>query len=190
MEKRRALIVVDVQNDFCPGGALAVPRGDGVVPVINKLLIDVGFSYLVVTQDWHPENHCSFEENGGQWPRHCVHNTLGAELHPDLIVEDACFFLRIAKGIDEGRESYSGFDGNINLEMVLRNAGPEQVYVCGLATDYCVKATALDSQKAGFETFVIIDACRGVNVKKGDVGRAVQKMRRAGIKIVTSRELL
>lgn len=186
---KRALIIVDVQNDFCPGGALAVPKGNEVVSVINKLLDLGGFDWVVVTQDWHPENHCSFVKSGGQWPEHCVQGERGADLHPFLMVEGLGNFLRIAKGFEPGKEAYSGFQGNLDLENILRGLNVKQVFVCGLATDYCIKATALDSQGAGFETFVVIDACRGVGVKDGGVDKAIEEMRQSGVKIISSKEI-
>ena len=185
MNKRSALIIVDVQNDFCPGGALVVPRGDEVVPVINRLMRL--FEKRVFTEDCHPKKHCSFKAQGGNWPEHCVQGTWGAMLCDYLACYDGQDLI-ILKGRDPNEEAYSGFD-ETGLESWLKEKNIGRVYICGLATDYCVKATALDAQKLGFETFVVIDACRGVNVKKGDVGRAVKEMRKAGIKIITSKEI-
>ena len=180
-DAENALIIVDVQNDFCPGGALAVTGGDEVVPLINELINSC--LYLVIaTQDWHPENHCSFTEQGGFWPKHCLQNTWGAELHKDLKAHSYnCIFIK--KGTDQNKEAYSGFDGT-ELEEILKERKIKKVYVCGLATDYCVRATALDAKKAGFKTFVIINACRGVNKNEGDVDRMIKKMRKSGIKII------
>lgn len=183
-EKKRALIIVDVQNDFCPGGALAVPKGDEVVPIINSLL-DC-FDLVVLTQDWHPANHCSFKEQGGGWPQHCVQYTWGAQLHSGL-EQQKCDPLHVCKGFMADEDAYSGLKGNLNLKKIFQERGVKQVFVCGLATDYCVKATAFDAKKAGFETFVIIDACRGVN--KQDSDKAVKEMRRAKIRIVNSWEV-
>ena len=184
-EKKKALIVVDVQNDFCPGGALAVPRGNEVVRVINHLF---GlFRIRIFTIDWHPENHCSFAEQGGQWPKHCVQNTWGAELHRDLNLPTN--LITVEKGEDPEKEAYSPLEGTYLEEFLKEEFGIERVYICGLATDYCVKATALDAKKAGFETFVIIDACRGVNVKRGDARKAIKEMREAGVMIVSLKEL-
>lgn len=183
---QKALIVVDVQNDFCPGGALAVPRGNEVVPEINSL--EDLFGFIIFTQDWHPKNHCSFKEQGGSWPKHCVQGTWGANLHQDLLVPDDDH-LFVCKGFEQKRDAYSGFDGNLNLKMMLEEREIISVYVCGLATDYCVKATALDAKKLGFETFVIIDACRGVEVKPGDIDGAVEEMQKAGVKIIEAKEL-
>lgn len=182
--KNKVLIVVDVQNDFCPGGALAVPHGDEVVPVINRI-VAAGFDYAIVTQDWHPQGHCSFIENGGSWPKHCVQNTWGAGLHKDLKLPRLnCVF--IEKGNNPAKEAYSGFEGT-PLEKVLKCLNVDKVYVCGLATDYCVKATATDAQKLGFKTYVVLDACRGVNKENSD--KAVEEMREAGVKIITSKEV-
>lgn len=184
VKKEGALIVVDVQNDFCPEGALPVPRGDEVVPIINEL-VDL-FNVVIFTQDWHPENHCSFIENGGSWPQHCVQRTRGAELRGNLNFPTD--FTVVYKGTDPAKEAYSPFDGT-PLQDVLWRLNEKKLYICGLATDYCVKATALDARKAGFETFVIIDACRGVNVKEGDTERAIEEMQGAGIKIITSKDI-
>lgn len=191
-KKKKALIIVDVQNDFCPGGALPVPNGDEVVPVINRLLDSGKFDFFVVSLDWHPEDHCSFIGNGGKWPKHCVQCTHGAELHPDLKKVVMNFLhkdhLFVAKGIQKEKEAYSAFNGNVKVEKLLKERNNRQVYVCGLATDYCVKATAIDSQKEGFETFVIIDACRGVAKETSDA--AIEEMKAAGIKILKERQCL
>lgn len=188
MGNKRALIIVDVQNDFCPGGALAVPGGDEVVPVINQLLAVSEFGCIITTGDWHPANHCSFKEQGGSWPRHCVAYTQGAELHPNLkIAEQVKWLLHVCKGFLRNEDAYSGFKGNLNLERIMKLSGIEKVYICGLATDYCVKATALDAKKARFKTYVIIDACRGVS--KEDSDKAVEEMKDAGIKIINSKDI-
>lgn len=188
-EAKKALIIVDVQNDFCPGGALPVPKGDEVVPVINRILASREFDYVAITLDWHLDDHCSFVENGGKWPKHCEACTKGADLHPCLKLDGPEHHLYIAKGFQPRMEAYSGFQGNINLVKVFNDLGIKQVYICGLATDYCVKATALDAQKAGFETFVIIDACRGVAKETSDA--AIEEMKAVvGIKIIYSQEII
>lgn len=156
-----ALIVVDVQNDFCPGGALAVLGGEGVVRVINPL--QMKFDKLYFTRDWHPEDHCSFSDapafTDKSWPAHCVQDSPGAEFHGDLHVpSDATI---ISKGTDANKEAYSGFEGT-DLEARLRAAGVTRIFVAGLATDYCVKATAIDAVKAGFDVVLVQDGCRGV----------------------------
>ncbi|MGO8749734.1 MAG: bifunctional nicotinamidase/pyrazinamidase [Thermoguttaceae bacterium] len=200
-----ALIIVDVQNDFCPDGALPVPQGDSVVEVINR--IQPGFDLVVATQDWHPADHGSFAANhpgrrpGEQvdlaglpqilWPVHCVQGTPGAELHPGL---DRSRIARVfPKGTDPSVDSYSGFFDNgrrssTGLGEYLNQQGVTDVYVCGLATDYCVKATALDAVGLGFKTFLIEDACRGVELQAGDVQRAIEEMRGQGVVLLHGHE--
>lgn len=178
------LIIVDVQNDFCPGGALPVPNGDDVVDPINVIM--PYFAFVVATQDWHPQNHVSFKDRGGPWPPHCVSGTWGAELHPGLKMEGISEFVR--KGSDPDKEAYSGFDGT-GLAEILRSRGIERVFVCGLATDYCVKATVLDSIKNGFKTYVVVDATRAVDVNPGDGEKALEEMRRAGAILISSEEI-
>ncbi|MEK6236764.1 MAG: bifunctional nicotinamidase/pyrazinamidase [Planctomycetales bacterium] len=202
----KALIVVDPQNDFLPGGALAVPEGDQVVPVINRLL--PRFDLAVATQDWHPADHGSFAANqsGKQpgdviewngleqmlWPVQCVQETLGTEFSLEL---DTPFIDKVfVKGTDPAVDSYSGFFDNgqrqaTGLEEYLRQQGVEEVCVVGLATDYCVKFTALDAARLGFRVSVVEDACRGVNLQPGDVDRALAEMRDAGITIVREETL-
>ncbi|MGA2034813.1 MAG: bifunctional nicotinamidase/pyrazinamidase [Thermoguttaceae bacterium] len=193
-----ALIVADVQNDFCPGGALAVPEGDLVVPIINRILPQ--FDVAVATQDWHPANHGSFAANhpgrspGEQidlaglpqilWPVHCVQNTPGAELHPGLDRRRIARVFR--KGTDPTIDSYSGFFDNgrrssTGLDEYLKRLGVTDVYVCGLTTDYCVKATALDAAGLGFQTHLLEDACRGVELRPGDIRQAIEQMRAQGV---------
>ena len=155
--ERDAIILVDVQNDFCPGGALPVPEGHKVVPALNALLKRVR-AFTVATRDWHPPTHCSFKPQGGIWPVHCVAGTPGADFHPDLA-------------------------------DLLRKRGIRRVFVGGLATDYCVKATALDAVKHGFETTVLEDAIRGVEVQLGDSARALEEMKRAGIRLLRTEDL-
>ena len=175
----RALIVVDVQNDFCPGGALAVPGGDAVVEPINAMAREAPF--VVATRDWHPADHGSFAEQGGVWPAHCVSDTPGAQLHPaiDLDAIDAV----VDKGRAPDQEGYSGFEGT-SLSQLLRDRGVDAVDVVGLALDYCVKATALDARRAGFDVTVHRGATRAVEVAPGDGERAVEELRAAGISVV------
>ena len=182
---RDALIVVDVQRDFCPGGALAVPRGDEVVPVINRLL-GLGGWLAVATRDWHPPDHCSFTAQGGLWPPHCVAGTPGAAFHPAL--ELARIRHVVSKAVTRAAEAYSGFQGT-DLQALLRLQGVRRVFVCGLATDYCVKATALDARQAGLDVVVLEDAIRGVEVKPGDSGAALAEMRAAGVETARSTDL-
>jgi nicotinamidase/pyrazinamidase len=179
-----ALIIVDVQNDFCPGGALPVRNGDDVVPVINRLLTHRWLA--VATKDWHPADHCSFKAQGGPWPPHCVQGTAGAELHPEL--ETAPIQVIITKGSRPDKDAYSGFDGT-ELAKILRQKGVKRVLVCGLATDYCVRATAHDALKEGFEVLVLEDAIRGVEVSPGDCQRAIDGLRTAGARLVVSSDL-
>jgi len=179
-----ALIIVDVQNDFCPGGALAVPYGDEVVPVINRLLEHRWQS--VATMDWHPAEHCSFESRGGPWPPHCVQQTVGAELHPGL--DTPKVQLVITKGSHPDHEAYSGFQGT-NLAKILRDKGVHRLVVCGIATDYCVRATAHDALHEGFEVLVLEDAIRGVEVHPGDCQRAIAELRQAGAEMISSSDL-
>jgi nicotinamidase/pyrazinamidase len=175
----RALIVVDVQNDFCPGGALAVPDGNAVVEPINRLARECEF--VVATRDWHPPDHGSFAQQGGPWPVHCVAGTPGAELHPgvDRELVDAI----LDKGQAPDREGYSGFEGT-ELERLLRDRGVDRVDVAGLALDYCVRATALDARRAGFDVTVHRGATRAVEVQPGDGERAVRELREAGVDVV------
>lgn len=175
-----ALIIVDLQNDFCPGGALAVPDGDKIVPVVNALI--PYFSKIYATQDWHPRDHISFKDQGGIWPPHCVAGTPGAELHPKLRAGKA---IRIRKGTDRAKEAYSGFQGT-DLAEIMKNIGVSRVIICGLATDYCVKATALDAINSGFDVVVISDAVKGVDLNPGDSARALGLMLEAGIEITES----
>ena len=181
-KKTDALLIVDVQNDFCPGGALAVPDGDKVVKPINS--IKPLFDMAVTTQDWHPGNHSSFQENGGIWVIHCVQDSKGAELHPNL---DTSGTIAVKKGDVVDSDGYSGFS-DTNLAEIL--TGKKRVFVTGLATDYCVKATALDAVEEGFEVFLVKDAVRGVNVNPGDDEKAVREMADAGVKLVGSEELV
>jgi nicotinamidase/pyrazinamidase len=202
-----ALILVDIQNDFMPGGALAVPEGDKVIPIVNRLLPH--FELIVATQDWHPANHGSFaanhpgrkpgeliELNGLRqilWPTHCVQNTPGAALVPRL--ELARISHVSQKGTDSLIDSYSGFFDNghrksTSLEGFLREQKITELFIAGLATDYCVKFTALDAIGLGFRTHLIEDACRGVNLRPGDMTRAVEEMKRAGVLINQSEKFL
>jgi nicotinamidase-related amidase len=174
----RALVIVDFQNDFTPpNGALAVPDGDAIAARLNELAGSGDFDLVVATRDWHPPDHGSFAERGGPWPVHCVRDTPGAQLHPalDATLVDAT----IDKGQDPDAEGYSGFEGT-TLEELLRERGVDRVTVVGLATDYCVKNTALDALRAGFQVTVDTNAVRGVDVQPGDSERALDELREAG----------
>ncbi len=181
--KKDALVIVDLQNDFCPGGALTVQDGDKIIPVVNALIPK--FENVFTTQDWHPADHISFEAQGGTWPPHCVVGTPGVDLHPDLKVEGT---VQIHKGGDSDKETYSGFQGT-DLEDQLKDRGVERIFVCGLATDYCVKATVLDGIRSGFEVLVIAHAIKGVEVNPGDSNAAVENMKGAGATIIDSKSL-
>ena len=174
----RALVIVDFQNDFTPpDGALAVPGGDAIAPRLNELAGSGDYDLVVATRDWHPADHGSFAERGGPWPVHCVQDTPGAQLHPGL---DATLVdVIVDKGQDPGTEGYSGFEAT-RLEELLRERDIDQVTVVGLATDYCVKNTALDALRAGFQVTVDTSAARGVDVQPGDSERALDELREAG----------
>ena len=175
-----ALLIVDVQRDFCPGGALAVPDGDAVVPVLNQWIDaarDAGAA-IFASRDWHPSDHVSFLEQGGPWPSHCVAATSGAAFHPDLALPESATV--IDKGTDAEREAYSAFEGT-DLAAQLRAAGVERLWVGGLALDYCVRASVLDARRiAGLPVQVILNATRAVEVQPGDGSRALDDMRSAG----------
>src|SRR3977135_59265 len=167
IDKKKALIVVDVQNGFCLGGSLAVANGDEVVAPLNELIrefLDRG-ELVFKSRDWHPATAKHFAAYGGIWPVHCVQDTYGAEFHADL--SDDPRITIISKGIDESADGYSAFDGT-KLAQLLRNQGVTEVWVGGLATDYCVKHTVLDALQQGFEVKALADAMRAVNVKPGD----------------------
>ena len=176
-----ALIVVDVQSDFCPGGALAVDRGDTIIPRINKVVRAFEGKSLPIffTRDWHPTDHVSFRNRGGPWPPHCVMGTPGAEFHPALKKPEGSMV--VSKGSLPDSEAYSGFQGT-DLATRLRKLGVREVVIGGLATDYCVKETALDAIEAGFEASILEDCIMGVEVHKGDSIRALQAMVKAGAK--------
>ena len=176
----RALVIVDFQNDFTPGGALAVAHGDEIAGRVNELAASGDFDLVVATRDWHPPDHGSFAEQGGPWPPHCVRDTEGAQLHPSL--ERSRVDVVVDKGQDPGTEGYSGFEAT-EIERLLRDRDVDSVTVVGLATDYCVKNTALDALRLGFSVRVDPDAVRGVEVKPGDSARALEEMREAGAEI-------
>lgn len=207
LDKNSALIVVDVQNDFCPDGRLAVTDGDKVVPVINS--ISGRFATVVGTQDWHPVNHSSFASNNEgtvvyqvkdingisqvMWPDHCVQGTDGADFHKDLITDR--FSVIIRKGINKEIDSYSAFMENdkktvTGLRGYLENRGVQKVYIAGLATDYCVLYTAVDAKNAGFDVYLVSDACKGVDFPAGSVEKAIADMQAMGIHIITSEDIL
>ena len=195
-----ALILVDLQNDFVEGGALAVPDGLAVVEIANRLMAD--FDLVVATQDWHPADHQSFASQhqgfsigqqfvlNGQpqtaWPDHCIQNSFGAELVSNLEANRISKIVR--KGMDKSIDSYSGFFDNghqksTGLAEFLRSEGVDRVAVMGLATDYCVRFTALDAVQEGFETTLILDGCRGVELQPGDIAKAIEELKQAGVAV-------
>lgn len=188
-----ALIVVDVQNDFCPGGALAVPKGDAVVPVLNRYAARFAQAGLPVfaSRDWHPAQTTHFQSGGGPWPVHCVQETPGARFHPALGLPAEARV--VSKGMGAQEDAYSAFqardEAGTLLPDALRAAGVDRVYVGGLATDYCVKATVLDALAAGFAATLLVDASRGVNVEPGDAEAAIEAMVRAGADVATLERL-
>lgn len=180
---KKALLIVDVQNDFCPGGALAVKDGDRVVPVINALMDR--FELVISSQDWHPRETVHFEK----WPPHCIAGTKGAEYHPALRSDR--IGLRLFKGTENRDDGYSAFEAtNVVLADYLRDREISVLYVCGLTTDYCVKETALDALREGFHTCVVTDAVAAVNLQPGDDKKALQEMYAAGCILVESGEIL
>lgn len=202
-----ALLIVDIQNDFCPGGALGVQGGDAIIPTVNELRSV--FPLVILTQDWHPPDHKSFaSQHPGKhpgemvelagltqilWPDHCVQGSPGAEFHSDLIVKknDAIF----RKGTDPNIDSYSAFYDNghrksTGLADFLKQKGVTAIYISGLATDYCVRFSALDALRDGFEVTVIQDACRAVNLNPDDGAKAFEQIRENGATIIESHELL
>jgi nicotinamidase/pyrazinamidase len=191
-DRSPALLIVDVQNDFCPGGALPVPRGDEVIRVLNRLAAHVsalGFP-VYASRDWHPLSSRHFQINGGRWPVHCVPGTEGARLHADLDLPPGT--LIVTKDVGPEGDGYSAFEGEIagrgSLLADLRARGVTELIVGGLATDYCVRASALDARKEGFDVTVVTDAVRAVDVKAGDGDRALEEMKAAGVRLAPAKE--
>ena len=176
----KALLIIDFQKDFVPGGALPVPDGDAIAGRVNALLDSGDFDLVVATRDWHPENHQSFEARGGPWPPHCVQGTPGAELHDSL--DPGRVDVLINAGHEAELEGYSGFE-ETDLARVLRDNDIEAVTVVGLATDYCVRATSLDALNEGFAVTVDSDGVRGIDVEPGDSERALAELREAGASV-------
>jgi nicotinamidase/pyrazinamidase len=202
----KALLLIDLQNDFVPGGALPVPGGDKVVTFANRLM--TAFDIVVATQDWHPSNHGSFASNhSGKkpgdiinlfgieqvlWPDHCVQNTFGADFVSTLDVSDIDIVFK--KGTDQKIDSYSGFFDNghkkdTGLDDFLKQKKVTEIFVMGIATDYCVKFTCLDALKLGYKTYLIKDACRGVELNKGDIERALKEIEQSGASIINSSDI-
>jgi nicotinamidase/pyrazinamidase len=186
---RAALLVVDVQNDFCPGGALPVPEGDRVVPVLNRYIerFRAAGAPVLASRDWHPPETRHFVSGGGPWPPHCVRGTRGAAFHPDLALPEGAVI--VTKGTDPADDGYSAFEGTDPdgrpLGGVLDARGVDRLYIGGLATDYCVRATALDGLRAGLDVVLLLDAVRGIDAEPGDVARAIDGLVRAGARTGT-----
>jgi len=174
-----ALIVVDVQNDFLPGGRLAVPDGDQVVPVLNRYIAAFTAKQLPIfaTRDWHPADHCSFQAQGGPWPPHCIADSEGAAFAPGLKLSAGTTV--ISKAMTRDKDAYSGFEGT-DLDGRLRDAGAQRLFIGGLATDYCVLNTVMDALRHGYEVLLLSDAIRAVNIKSDDGRNAEQEMIRVG----------
>lgn len=180
---KKALLIVDVQNDFCPGGALGVKDGDKVVPVINRIINN--FDCVISSQDWHPADSVHFEK----WPIHCVANTWGSQLHPDL--KTAKIDLKLLKGTGNKDDGYSAFEAtNVSLTDFIRDNEIQQLYICGIATDYCVKASALDAVKLGIHTYLLTDGIAAVNAHPGDDEKALHEMYTNGCILIQSEEIL
>jgi nicotinamidase/pyrazinamidase len=180
-----ALLIIDFQNDFTSGGALEVPEGDEIAEPVKGLA--ERFEIVMATRDWHPPDHASFETQGGPWPVHCVRGTPGAEFHPAM--DEVALDEVVDVGREREDEGYSGFEKS-ELANLLRERGVEKVYVTGLATDYCVRASAIDACREGLDTTVVEDAVRAVNVNPDDGERAIEDMKQAGAKVATSDEVL
>lgn len=203
---KSALIVVDVQNDFCPGGSLAVPDGDKVIEPLNRMIrrFRNDGKLIIATRDWHPKKTNHFKDFGGLWPKHCMRGTFGARLHQDLDIDVyADSTIIVSKGMGENENAYSGFDGfeitgwHTPMPKLLKENKIKTLYIGGLATDYCVKATVLDALKLGFKVYLLEDACRAVNIKPTDGAGAIKEMKAAGKKagkgkfvITTTKEAL
>ncbi len=185
--KKKALLLVDLQNDFCPGGSLAIAEGDAVIPIANQL--QSYFDLVVASKDWHPKNHTSFVD---LWPIHCVQHTAGSDFHESL--DTARIDKIIFKGMDEAIDSYSAFFDNEHLRKTelddyLKSENVTELYVMGLATDYCVKYSCLDAVKLGYKVYLIEDGCRGVGLKPNDISDAIEEMRNRGVIVIQSKEI-
>jgi len=193
LQQGDALSVTDMQNDFLPGGALGVPGGDKIIPYVNRTIELFKKSDLPIffTRDWHPPDHCSFKDQGGPWPPHCVQNTAGAEFSSELNIPEGSTV--ISKGSEKNSEQYStlgGRDADGNTESsLMKKSGIRRIFIAGLATDYCVLNSVKDALAEGYEVYVLTDAIRAVDVNRGDGERALEEMIRAGAKTITSKEL-
>lgn len=193
LKLKKALLVVDLQNDFCPGGALAVKDGDLIIPALNRYIRFFHAQQLPVflSRDWHPKKTKHFKKYGGLWPAHCVRETRGAAFHPGLKFPRQAIIL--SKGMDPGTDCYSAFEAtdpnHISLEFLLKMFGVTDVYVGGLATDYCVKQTVLDLLKNGFKVRLLVDAIKGVDLKPSDSSAAIDEMTARGAKKISLKDL-
>ena len=193
MKLKKALLIVDVQNDFCPGGALTVPEGDKIAPVLNRYIKFFSKNKLPIfaSRDWHPKKTKHFKAFGGVWPKHCIQNTKGAQFHPKLKLTKETIIL--SKGMDPEKDSYSAFqaeDAN-GMEFLnfLKIFGIGELYIGGLATDYCVKSSVIDATKFGFKVRLLIDAIKGVDLNPGDSQAALKEMVKNGARKITLKDL-
>lgn len=186
LTKSDALIVVDMQLDFCPGGALPVPEGDKIIPNLNRYiqLFEEENLPIILTRDWHPKDHMSFKDQGGLWPKHCVKNTEGAKFHPGLKLSKK--MVVISKATKKNQEAYSGFK-NTDLKKILKKRKIKRLFIGGLATEYCVKETILDALNHNFTTFFLKDASKGLNLKESE--RATEEMLRHGAIVINLDDL-
>lgn len=193
MEPKRALLIVDVQNDFCPGGALSVPEGDKIVPVLNRYIMIFSRKKwpIFASRDWHPKETKHFKQFGGLWPEHCIQSTRGAGFHPDLRLPRETIIL--SKGIDPDKDGYSAFQAvdskGTEFFELLKSSGINELFVGGLATDYCVKSSVLDALKFGFKVKLLIDTIKGVNIKPKDSEQAIEEMVSRGAEKMTLEKL-
>ncbi len=189
MNNKYALVIIDVQNDFIAGGALAVPEGEKIIPVINQYISVFTKRHLpiIATRDWHPPKTRHFKQYGGLWPPHCIQNTWGAQFHPDLQLPANTII--ISAGITEEQQGYSGFEGvdhsGKSLEEVLQSMQITRLFACGLATDYCVKMTVVQALKLGFQVDLLTDAIKGINLQPTDSQKAINEMAELGAKLTT-----
>ncbi|WP_457621186.1 bifunctional nicotinamidase/pyrazinamidase [Persephonella sp.] len=184
-----ALIIVDMQNDFMPGGALPVPEGDKIVDSLNRYidLFSQKGNPVFFTRDWHPEDHISFKDFGGVWPPHCIQNTKGAQFHPDLKIPSDNKFI-ISKGVSRDFDAYSGFQGTV-LDDLLKERGVKRLFIGGVATDYCVLNTVLGGLNLGYQVFILGDGIKGVDVREGDSERALEVMKNRGAVVINIEDL-
>ncbi len=193
MKLKKALLIVDVQNDFCPGGALGVPEGDKIVPYINKYIKIFSKKKLLIfaTRDWHPIKTKHFKDFGGVWPVHCIQNTRGAQFYPKLRLPKETILLY--KGIYPDKDGYSAFEAEnengMSFLSLLKRLGVQEIYISGLAIDYCVKFSTSDALKQGFKVKLLMDAVKGVNLRPNDSERAIKEMVKKGAKKITLKDI-